>query len=99
MVKEYGYDNLSVSVFFKDGYTLFIPFGGYQNFMFHIKEIAIEEVGFREYGYWNNTDPLDDISEEEWNQREQDWDFLGVPSEDGFYYQLGSTSPSVLGVW
>ena len=30
--------------------------------------------GVEYYGYWNNTDMPDDISEEEWDQRGKDWD-------------------------
>lgn len=44
------------------------------------------------YGYWNNTDPDEDCSEEEWHQRENDWkDALpgaGVPSENGLSFTI-----------
>jgi hypothetical protein len=32
----------------------------------------LNDIGLKFYGYWNNVDP-DDCSEEEWNQREEDW--------------------------
>jgi hypothetical protein len=31
------------------------------------------------YGYWNNSDPPEDITDEEWEQREKDWEFLNGP--------------------
>ncbi|MFE8701087.1 hypothetical protein ACFYKX_10820 [Cytobacillus sp. FJAT-54145] len=35
------------------------------------------------YGYWNNTEPDEEVSEEEWEQRKADWDEalpgIGVP--------------------
>lgn len=38
--------------------------------------------GVEHYGYWNNTDRPDEVSEEEWQQRERDWDsVLGRWSE------------------
>lgn len=39
------------------------------------------------YGYWNNTDPDEEASDEEWEQRKRDWDEalpgLGIPMENG----------------
>ncbi len=46
--------------------------------------------GVKEYGYWNNTDPIEGISGEEWDQRGKEWDQLlceqgsGIPSMEGF---------------
>lgn len=46
----------------------------------------------KSYGYWNNTDPDDEVSDEEWEQREEDWNDalpgIGIPSENGFTVQL-----------
>lgn len=43
---------------------------------------------FEEYGYWNNSDQPDNISEEEWEQREEDWNEalrgIGIPLINGF---------------
>ena len=33
--------------------------------------------GYRYYGYWNNVDPDENCTEEEWEKRKKDWDFLG----------------------
>lgn len=32
--------------------------------------------GIREYGYWNNSDQPDEVSEQEWEKRGQDWKLL-----------------------
>ncbi len=44
--------------------------------------------GVSEYGYWNNTDPPDDVSEEEWENRGKVWNEVlgssGVPATSGF---------------
>jgi hypothetical protein len=42
-----------------------------------------------EYGYWNNTDPLEGVSDKVWEQRGKDWDemlgdFNDIPSMNGF---------------
>ena len=46
------------------------------------------EVKF--YGYWNNVDPDENCTEEEWQQRKEDWDDglnnFGVPKEEGFVF-------------
>jgi hypothetical protein len=46
----------------------------------------------KSYGYWNNTDPDDEVSDEEWEQREEDWNAaltgIGIPVENGFTAQL-----------
>lgn len=34
------------------------------------------QAGVLEYGYWDNTDPPEDMSEEEWAAREQAWAFM-----------------------
>jgi len=53
----------------------------------------IEKMWFRkkivgEYGYWNNVDPLETVSEKDWDQRRIDWDkaleYEDVPAMNGF---------------
>lgn len=39
------------------------------------------------YGYWNNSDRPDDVSEEEWDQRAKDWDIVGIPAMVGLSIQ------------
>lgn len=48
--------------------------------------------GVEPYPYWNNTDPPDDMSEEEWDKRRDDWNEalpgIGVPARCGFCCEL-----------
>jgi hypothetical protein len=39
-------------------------------------EILQEFKWYSEYGYWNNTDQPDNISDKEWTKRKKDWGFL-----------------------
>lgn len=44
-----------------------------------------------EYMYWNNSDPLEGCSEDDWDQREDDWENVigdDTPSDRGFTYDL-----------
>lgn len=43
---------------------------------------------FADYHYQNQTDPDETVSTKEWNQRKRDWDFLNIPANDGFTFQL-----------
>lgn len=52
--------------------------------MIHTEQDAmtdfIDALPFIEpYGYWDNTDPADDVSAEEWTQRAKDWE-VAIPS-------------------
>ena len=46
----------------------------------------------KEYGYWNNTDKPENVSDKEWNKRKKDWDtifnrnknFYSIPIKNGF---------------
>lgn len=52
--------------------------------------MALPEVS--EYAYWNNVDQPENLSEEEWDLRERDWnealEGIGIPSENGFCFYL-----------
>lgn len=57
----------------------------------------LEKLWFRrsdveQYGYWNNTDPPEDVTEEEWDARGAEWDEAlgesGIPAESGFTFQF-----------
>jgi len=58
--------------------------------------IYIEEFNklpnIKEYGYWNNTDKPDDISNKEWRDRKLAWETVWTdyksPSSDSFIYNL-----------
>lgn len=46
---------------------------------------ALEDANVvREYGYWNNTDQPDYVTDAEWEERKKAWDFLSVPADEGF---------------
>ena len=54
------------------------------------KEIWESQLGVEYYGYWNNTDPIDGISYEDWEKRGDEWDkVLGddfVPALNGLTF-------------
>jgi hypothetical protein len=46
---------------------------------------ALEDAGVvEEYGYWNNTDQPDYLTDAQWDEREKAWDKLDVPADQGF---------------
>lgn len=51
---------------------------------------AIEGVEY--YGYWNNVDPEEGVTDEDWEQRKSDWDKAFhvdyVPAEQGFHVEI-----------
>lgn len=57
--------------------------------------------GVREYGYWNNTDPPEHVSDEEWEKRGDTWDDVlgssGIPSMTGFTISI--SDPMGPGPW
>lgn len=42
----------------------------------------------REYGYWNNTDQPEFISDAEWEDRKKAWSLLDVPADQGYLIQM-----------
>lgn len=57
---------------------------------------ALDSTGlFEEYGYWNNSDQPDELSREQWVEREKEWDSI-ADAQDTFgslpTWSLGSTS-------
>ena len=55
----------------------------------------LENENITAYGYWNNTDKPDNVSNREWNTRKKDWDkalpSIGVLRENGFIFDLIDT--------
>lgn len=51
-----------------------------------------QTLGCSEYNYWNNSDPPDDVSESEWDERARRWNDLlgpsGVPAALGAAFEL-----------
>jgi len=65
-----------------------------------------DELGARYYGYWNNTDPEEGVSEELWEKRGKDWnealggDGYTPPSQCGFSFVFNDyTIPRAEEVW
>lgn len=60
-----------------------------------LEKTFLEREEIAEYGYWNNVDKPDKVSDEEWDMRKEDWDKalpgLGVPSLNGFEYSIVDT--------
>lgn len=74
-------------MFFPTGNKLLgIPYTEPQEYM----DCLSKQPEYQYYGYWDNVDPDEDCSEEEWEQRKNDWtnttllEGSGVPSEHGF---------------
>ena len=53
-----------------DGHVLGYPF--FPNAKFN--SVIFDHPQVTKFGYWNNTDPDEDASEEEWEERERLWD-------------------------
>jgi len=74
------YDLRSSIAFFENDKNsiLFIPYGS--NFIKVLSDTLSKNPDFTkkysiiEYGYWNNTDHPEEITEEEWAEREKSWD-------------------------
>tara|TARA_B100000614_G_scaffold258752_1_gene281847 strand:+ start:101457 stop:102284 length:828 start_codon:yes stop_codon:yes gene_type:complete len=60
----------SLSVYPFDDYTLLFPICEQQDVIEAIGKIQ----GVEEYGYWNNTDQPDDVTDEEWEERGKIWE-------------------------
>lgn len=77
------------------GKTLILPYGDRD-----LSQKFLEMTGARPYGYWDNTDPDEDVSAKEWRQREKDWKkafgpkMAMTPSEAGTTIQLVSNKYS-----
>lgn len=60
------------------------------------QKLLSEKPWFKEYGYWNNSDPLDGCLEEDWDKRRDDWEeALPDYSPAGFVgFSLKLTNPN-----
>lgn len=56
----------------------------------------IEADVLRDYGYWNNTDEPDDVTDAEWRQRRRAWSKLDVPRDDGLLIQSPSRMSTIV---
>ena len=82
---DYTFD---ISILFGGGKILGIPFVEQRDF----RELWLSKPFIAEYGYWNNTDRLEGLTQEEWDVRGDVWEEalpgVGVPAMCGFTAQL-----------
>jgi len=79
----------SLSVYPFDDFTLLFPICEQKNVIEAIGTIQ----GIEEYGYWNNTDQPDEVTDEEWKERGKLWEeacdmgplIISIP-QDSFFY-------------
>lgn len=88
-------DNLdsSAAVYFHRG-KIALQFFGFELFYRDGKrpmmELLRSEPKLIEYDFWNNVDQPEELTEEQWDDRKDFWDFLQVPCEDGLIYEFSS---------
>ena len=68
--------------------TLIIPYCNNKEM-----ELLLDQDWIQEYGYWDNVDPDEDCTDEEWEKRKLDWEPVRTPSETMFNIRL---SPSFM---
>lgn len=73
--KDPIYDLRFEVVFFLQDPILAIFIGDNKN----MQSIFANNKSVEYYGYWNNVDPPEDVTDDEWDQRKKDWDFLEGP--------------------
>lgn len=88
------YNDIRSNIAFLKGdeeHILFIVYGNiFIDLLFELiikNDEIVRKYGIEEYGYWNNTDKPDNISEEAWIKRSDDWNNaltdIGVASQHG----------------
>lgn len=74
-------------------YLLGIPFAEHRVFMDELFKLP----GVEEYGYWNNTDKPEHVTDAQWRKRAKDWDKAlpgcDSPAASGFTYQITRPAP------
>jgi hypothetical protein len=79
--RELGNREYNIGIAFVDGYTLSLPFFQDKESITFLR--SHPKVSF--FGYWDNTDPDENASEEEWNLRGKLWSKVfvghGIPAE------------------
>ena len=75
--------NVSVSLLPLPDKTLMIPFSQNQRLI----SVLSDAEGIEKYGYWNNTDPEEEVSSKSWETRKREWNAvlpgIGIPAENG----------------
>lgn len=60
------------------------------------RSALIEADVLREYGYWDNADEPDDVTDAEWRQRRRAWCKLDIPRDDGLLIQIPSRASTIV---
>ena len=80
--------DVSLTIFPLHDKILALPYAN--NDVLH--DVFFKREEFVDYGYWNNTDPPEELSEEEWEQRKKDWDEalpgIGIPMNNGIVLRI-----------
>ncbi len=53
-----------------------------------MRQALIDAKVVSEYGYWDNTDRPDYVTQMEWNKRKKAWDLLDIPRTDGLTLEM-----------
>lgn len=88
----YSYDGFHVGyevcLFLIGDKVLGMPFGEAREYDAMLS--AMDDYAY--YGYWDNSDEDESCTEEEWNQRRDDWNIalpgIGIPNENGMTVQV-----------
>lgn len=76
--------------------TLCLPYANHDD----LYNLLIKRDEITEYGYWNNTDPPEDMNECEWDQRKADWDealpSIGIPKNNGMVLHIVDAVSDIL---
>ena len=80
--------NTSISIFPIADKILAIPYTTNEA----LKSRIMNDTKVHEYGYWNNSDHPSGLTDEDWNMRERDWNYVfknsGIPANCGMSVQL-----------
>lgn len=72
--------------------TLLMPFTNNRHIGAKFTELLRNHSELMEYGYWNNVDKPEYISDEDWAKRKIDWDEalhgIGIPSQNGAVFYI-----------
>lgn len=94
MKKYVDYTNVGLCYYPIKDKILVLSFGGALSRKYY--DFLVNSQHFSEYGYWNNTDPLEDVSDKDWKQRSKDWELaIGedyLPSNHGLSREFDCNS-------
>ena len=90
---DLGNIDASVCVYFFEDKIITHLFGIDRPFK-SLYKMFVDNPNFQYYGYWNNSDREEEVSEEEWDERARIYDSIfeenGIPNQVGLVYELSS---------